>query len=252
MTMQSRKLARPPIVEAVLDIDCDLPPKTNIRDLEETARERFRGQYPKFKTRHLFEHELQAKADEPPQTKTRRGIQGYMFLQEDEKQLVQVRAQGYSFNRLAPYTELDDYLPEVERTWAIFLELAQPVQVTAIRLRYINRINLPFREGKVELDEYLKLGPRLPDEERLTFKGFLNQYVAGEVETGNEVKAILTSQKPEGDKLPIIFDITAAQGKALTPGNWKDILAAIQSLRNLKNDVFFKTLKGERCLTLFQ
>jgi len=252
MTTSGRKLANPPIVEAVLDIDCDLPPKTEIRALEEPARERFRGEYPKFKTRHLFEHEVQAKGDEPPQTQTRQDIQGYMFLHDDEKQLVQVRAQGYSFNRLAPYATLDDYLAEVKRTWSIFKELVQPVQVTTIRLRYINKINLPFIGGKVELDEYLKLGPRLPDEDRLTFKGFLNQYVAAEAGTGNEVKTILTSQKPEGEKLPIIFDITVTQSAALTPDNWEDILEAIQSLRGLKNEVFFKTLKEQECLELFQ
>jgi len=250
--MSSQKLNKPPIVEAVLDINCDLPPTMDIKLLEEPARERFMGQYPEFRTRHVWEHEFQARAVEIAQTNTRRDFQGYMFLQEDGKQLVQVRGQGYSFNRLAPYTTLDDYLLEVERTWRLYAELLQPVQVTTIQLRYINKINLPLMGDKVELDEYLKLGPRLPDEERLNFKGFLNQYVAGEIETGNEVKTILTSQKPEGATLPIIFDITAAKDVALNSDDWNGILQTIQSLRRLKNYVFFNTLKEERCLPLFQ
>ena len=50
----------------------------------------------------------------------KRAIQSLQFLHEDEKQLVQVMAQGFSFNRLAPYTSLDDYLPVIQRTWELF------------------------------------------------------------------------------------------------------------------------------------
>ena len=72
---------------------------------------------------------------------------------------MQVRAQGFSFNRLAPYSGLDDYLPEIERTWSLYVDLASPVQIRAIRLRYINRILLPLAANTVDLDEYLKIGP---------------------------------------------------------------------------------------------
>ena len=44
---------------------------------------------------------------------------------------------------------LDEYLPEIERTWRFFVELASPVQVRRIRLRYINRILLPLASGGV-------------------------------------------------------------------------------------------------------
>lgn len=252
MAISNRKVPKPPIVEAVVDIDCDLPPKTDIRSLETPARERFSSEYPEVKTRLLLEDEFQTKDDERPQAKTRRDVQGYMFLQEDGKQLVQVRGEGYSFNRLAPYSSLDDYISEIRRTWTLYLEVARPVQVTTIRLRYINKINLPVGGDKVDLDDYLKLGPRLPDEEQLMLKGFLIQYAAGETGTGNEVKTILTSQNPEGAKLPIILDITASHGIRLNPEDWDGILVAIQSLRKLKNKVFWKTLKEEKCLPLFQ
>ena len=251
MTTTGRKLANPPIMEAVLDLDCDLQPTMAIESILEPAKERYDGDYPKFKTRYLLEHEFRADGDAPPQTSTRRGIQGYMFLQKDEKQLVQVRVQGFSFNRLAPYSSLDDYYSEIQRTWSLFVELAKPVQVTSIRLRYINRIPVALSGGLLELDEYLKLGPRLPNEERLTLTGFLNQYLAVEKDTGYEVKAILTSQKPEGGELPIILDITAATGASVAPTDWDRILATIESLRNLKNEVFYNTLR-EKCLQLFQ
>lgn len=66
------------------------------------------------------------------------------FLKNDEKQLVQIRPQGYSFNRLAPYGGFDEYLPEIERAWRLFVDIVMPLQVKLIRLRYINRFLLPM------------------------------------------------------------------------------------------------------------
>ena len=250
-TRRVRKLARPPIIEAVVDIDCDLSPSLKIHSLEKSAKELFRDKYPKFRTRHAWKHEFEMKAAAPPKTAIHQSIDGFHFLQNDEKQLVQVRSRGFSFNRLEPYGSLDDYLPEIERTWELFLSLAQPVQVIAVRLRYINRINLELVDGRVELDEYLKLGPRLPDEERLSFRGFLNQYVAVDEETGHQVRTILTTQKLDNNMLPIIFDITAESGVVAEPNDWTLIRTTILSLRELKNRVFYNTLE-EKCLQLFQ
>jgi uncharacterized protein (TIGR04255 family) len=251
MTGPTSKLNRPPIVEAVVDIDCDLPPILEIEALEKPARDCFRVEYPDFQTRFMFEHVFEAKGDAPPRTSTRREIGGYLFKHEDGKQLVQVRAQGFSFNRLAPYSTLDDYLPEVERTWKMFVKLAAPVQVRGIRLRYINRLPIPAVEGRVELNDFLKVGPRLSDERSLALVGFLNQNSAVETKTGNEVKTILTLRKPERDIVPIIFDITAGNGESAQPEDWPQILSRLQALRDLKNRVFFDTLT-EKCLQLFR
>lgn len=251
MATPDQQLPKAPIVEAILDIDCDLPPDVTIESLEKPARDSFRDAYPKFRIRHELQHHFEVKGDQGHKSSTSQDISGYMFLHEDEKQLVQVRAQGFSFNRLAPYSTLDDYMPEIERTWHSFAEFTKPIKVTRVRLRYINRINLPLGQESLDLDEYLKLGPRLPDEQGLLLKGFLNQYQAIDKQSGHEVKAILTAQKPEQDILPIIFDVTTASGSSLNPKEWGEIMASIQSLRQLKNDIFYKTLE-QKCLQLFK
>jgi uncharacterized protein (TIGR04255 family) len=246
-----RPLAHAPIVEAVLDLDCVMPPGLDVTTLEAPARDAFADRYPKVRTLYLEEAQIEQRADAPPQVTARRGIQGYQFWQDDEKQLVQVRAQGFSFNRLAPYTSLDDYLPEIGRTWRLFVGLASPVEVQLVRLRYINRILLPMADGRVELNDYLKIGPRLPDEERLALLQFLNQHLAAERGTGNQVNVILTSQPLENSMLPIIFDIAASRAEAAAPEDWNTLLTRIQSLRDLKNRVFRDSLTAQ-CIGLFQ
>jgi len=245
------KLPNAPIVEAVLDIGCDMPPAFDLTALEGPSRDLFLDRYPKLRTQFIQETKIETQPDAKPQMSVRRGIQALHFLHADEKQLVQVRAQGFSFNRLAPYTSLDDYLPEIERTWHLFVGLASPAQIRLVQLRYINRILLPTVAGLVQLDDYLKIGPRLPDEEKLTLVGFLNQQALAEADTGNQANIVLTAQPEESDRLPIILDIRVVSAGTAEPADWPWILAKIRSLRALKNRIFRSTLT-ERCVNLFQ
>lgn len=243
-------LANPPIIEAVVDIDCDLPPAQDLGALEVPARNALQDRYPKFRAKFVQEHKVQAPADTSLTLSVRRGLQALQFIEDDERQLVQIRATGFSFNRLAPYTSLDDYLPEIQRTWEIFVALASPLLLRQIHLRYINRIVLPLQERQVNLDDYLKTAPRLPDEERLRTLRFLDQHVVLDTESGNSVNIILASQPPEGEKQPVILDIEAVAETSGEPKDWRSIVAVVQSLRSLKNHVFQRTLT-EECLKLF-
>ncbi len=248
------KLRNPPIVEAVFDVDCDLPPGLDLTSLEGPSRALFADVYPKFQTQLMQGLNIEAVKDGQPSVTASTAVQSLLFRHDDEKQLVQVRAQGFSFNRLAPYTSLDDYLPEIERTWRLYVQLVSPVKVRAIRLRYINRILLPMTattEKAVDLDEYFKIGPRLPDEEGLILSGFLSQQAAIEKDTGLHINWVLTSQGAIDEKLAIILDITVASTIAAAPADWPKMRRSIDALRNLKNRAFENTLT-RKCIALFQ
>lgn len=251
MTHSQFKLANPPIVEAVLDIECDLPPGQQLSALEGPARDCFRDRYPKVKTQFVQEHQIASKPGEPPNVSVRHSTEAFRFLQEDGKQLVQVRVSGFSFNRLAPYTGLDDYLPEIERTWRLYLALASPIQIRLIRLRYINRIFLPVAPVRLQLDDYLRLGPQMPEEETFALLSFFNQHTAVENGTGHLVNVVLTAQAPKGDKYSVTFDNCVVAQESNDPQNWPWILAKVQALRALKNRIFRGTLT-EKCLDLFR
>ncbi|HEY7298291.1 MAG TPA: TIGR04255 family protein [Xanthobacteraceae bacterium] len=246
-----RQLRNPPIVEAVLDVDCDLPPGFDIASLEEPARARFQDRYPKSRKQLLQEFKIETGADPLPKMSARPAIQAYRFLQDDERQLVQVRSQGFSLNRLAPYTTLDDYLPEIERAWGLYVNLVSPVQIRVIRLRYINRILVPMTAGQIDLDEFFKIGPRVPDEEKLMLSGFLEQQASIEKGTGYQVNLVLTAQSPAEQKLPVILDITVASTDVLEAADWASMLPILQSLRSLKNRIFANSLTS-KCIELFQ
>jgi uncharacterized protein (TIGR04255 family) len=245
------QLRNPPIVEAVFDVDCDLPPGFDLTALEARSRAQFADQYPKFRTQFLQELQIEAIGDAQPKISGRSAVQAFQCLHADEKQLVQVRPQGFSFNRLAPYSNLDDYLSEIARTWRLYVELVSPVQIRVIRLRYINRILVPLTANAVDLDEFLKNAPRLPDEDSLALSGFFSQQAAVEKGTGHQVNLVLTTQPPVSEKLPVILDITVASQSTADPADWPKVMPVIGSLRILKNRIFFNTLT-DKCIELFQ
>lgn len=241
-----------PIVEAVVDIDCDMPTRVDVDALDTAARAALADRYPIARRRMLSEHQISSTPDGGPLAVTsKQALASLQYCSPDEKQLIQFRPGGYSFNRLAPYSSLDDYLAEIERTWRLFVDTAKPVVCRAVRLRYINRIELPMTEGRVDIDEYLKLAPRLADEARLTFVGFFNHHSVLEAATGNQANIVFATQAATKDSLPILFDIEAVREVAGEPADWQAISGRIQSLRALKNLVFRNSLT-EKCLNLFR
>jgi uncharacterized protein (TIGR04255 family) len=247
------RLKNPPIIEAVVDIDCDLPPTFALPKLEAAAKERLGSLYPTVRRQTMHEQKVVQKGGLVSEISMRDGLKALQFATKDGKQVVQFRESGYAFNRLAPYTTLDDYLPEIERTWKLFVDLANPIQIKRIRVRNINRISVPLRDGELPLDEYFALSPRLPEDENLQLLGFLRQHTAIERHTGNRVMIVLTNQPhTEMDReVPVIFDITAARSERTLPEDWDKILNQIGSLRDLKDRIFRKTLT-DSCLNLFQ
>lgn len=239
------KFKYPPIIEAVLDIDCGFESPFDLKSIESKAKKALAKSYPKMRPIVVQDHRFAQN-----EYSIKSGLAAFQFLKNDEKQLLQFRTEGFSFNRLAPYSTLDDYLPQIKRNWEIYRKLANPSQIKAIRLRYINRILLPLGAGKIGLDGYLKNAPQTADPKRLELLGFLNQYIAVDMETGNQVHSVITLQPVDDDKLPLIFDNGVVAPMAEDPDNWTQIRKKILELRELKNHVFERTLT-KKCLNLF-
>jgi len=252
MNEQTNELKKPPIVEAVLDVDCDMPMNFSLEDNIPSVCELFKDRYSDAKKTYVQHHEIKRESGKDVEVlASSPKVQAIQLRQDDGQQLVQARSQGYSFNRLAPYISLDDYLPEIERTWLLFQNELKPLQVQRVRLRFINRILLPLdANGFLDLDDYLKVGPGLPDDQRMDFTDFLNQHHAVEKNTGNQAKITLATQPSIKTHLPIIFDIETFRQVSFEP-RWGDISEVITSLRSLKNHIFWNTLT-DKCIDLFK
>jgi uncharacterized protein (TIGR04255 family) len=246
--MDALKLKDAPIIEAVIDIECDLPPQFNLEAIAEKAAAVF-GDYPDLKHQFMEQYEIKTRLNEPSDySRQQRVLSALQFRKKDGKQLIQFRSQGFSFNRLAPYGSLDEYLPEIKRTWSLYASLVQPRNIRSILLRYVNKILLPIGPDPIILSEYFNIST-FPAE-KLSVIGFFNQIAVVDPETENIANVILTGLPVEGNKAPIVLDISATW-KGTLPIDEKQLMEKIASLRVLKNAVFGRILT-RKCLSLYQ
>ena len=177
----SLDLKNAPIIEAVIEFHCELPPGQDRSGWETALNQRFVAEYPQCQAQHLQEVQFQVGigGDVPAAKAVRQGVHGFRHLSADGKQLVQCRIDGFFFNRLSPYTSFDNYLPEALRCWDLYREVAEPVIVRQVCLRYINRLLLPLTEGQLSLGKYLKNPPVMAtpaDGEPFSFVEFVHQH----------------------------------------------------------------------------
>jgi uncharacterized protein (TIGR04255 family) len=246
------RLKQAPIVEAVFDLFCGMPDGFDIQKIAATAGDLLKTKYPKVKQSLMLEQSFTHQPGKEPAISSKSTLRGFQFFSADDKQIVQFRSDGFSFNRLAPYTVFDDYLPEIRASWEIFCKLCKPIIVTRISLRNVNQILTKVVDGKVQFENYLKICPHLPDEENLTFTGFLNNHQALEPSTGIRVNITLTTQTKIADgDLPLILDIEAFK-TVIYPSDSSAIWDTdLPSIRSLKDKAFKNTL-SEQCLKSYQ
>jgi len=177
----------------------------------------------------------------PQITTTAGGPTGYIFRSADNKQAVQALRQGFTFSRFKPYEDWERFSREARDLWSRYATLTKPEKVTRIGLRYINRLDLPlpFNDFKEYLLTVPEIAPGLPQ----GLASFFFRVVIP-VEKA-EAFAIITETIVEGEEskgvVPVILDIDVFRMGAF-PIVADKVWPAFDRLRELKNDLFFKTL----------
>jgi len=163
---------------------------------------------------------------------------GLWLKSEDEKTIAQFRPDGFTLNRLKPYTSWDLISVEALRLWAVYLDLAKPQAVTRLALRYINHLNLP---GPVaDLAEYIVEAPRLPGTTPgviTTFRSHLTLEYPESQMKANVNRVLETSIETSGPS--ILFDIDVYRPGPIDPRGGV-LPEALLRLRDYKNRIFFE------------
>lgn len=158
--MQSRQLySRTPITEAVIEFRAKLPEEVKLDTLAQIGFE-IRSDYPMREEMFVISGSMTV-GDTVGATASQTQI-GYRFFSDDQKQILQVRLDGFSFSRLAPYERWETFRNEAKRLWSIYQSLANPQTLTRLAVRYINRLDLPLPIK--DLKDYLRIVPEIsPD-----------------------------------------------------------------------------------------
>ncbi len=233
-----------PIEEAIVDIRvkarADFDPSIFL-GLQSTLADR----YPDMRKHHLQQASFQLKAQSQPTLESKDlGLNGVFFRTSDGRQIAQFRVDGFTFNKLKPYSGWEEVQPEAMALWRRYDQVALPPEVTRIALRYINRFEMP--EGVRDFDDILAAGPRIPRALPQTIGGFsIRTTIVDETTNLHATVSQMLEPTPPMEPLGIILDIDVFHqiDRADTDGKNDSYLhAKLELLHEFKNRIFFNYL----------
>ncbi|MBX3112541.1 MAG: TIGR04255 family protein [Fimbriimonadaceae bacterium] len=246
MTTKPIKLARAPIVEAVVDFNCELDPDFSLASVQGEALRTFSASYPTEERQWVQEFRVQKDPDGTSHSSSA-ALNALQYRSHDGKQIVQVRRQGFAFNRLAPYESLDAYLPEMKSRWEDYQSMINVVIVRQVALRYINHIVLPITGDTWETSDYFKVSSSNVWGDTVLITDFLSRYAGSSSKYQARCQVSLAPLTPQG----VVLDIGVVSDVSLEPTQWPQLLETIQTLRSFKNELFMGAMT-DKCLQLFQ
>lgn len=246
---RARYLPNAPITEAIVDFRVSLPRDFLPNRLKE-ASELLKEEYPRIDERKGYETRVEFSDGPPGEPRTRDvGFQGIWLKTEDEKTVAQFRVDGFTFNRLKPYTRWEQVLPEALRLWGVYVELANPQGVTRLALRYINHMTFPVPEPRLE--DYIVNCPRVPPTVPQILSSFSTRVVLENPERrtrANVIQALEVGVETAAPSLLFDIDVFRTDELEMNPTVVRKVFG---DLREYKNDIFFGSLT-ERFVEVFE
>ena len=240
-----RHLNNAPIIEALVDFRVSLPKESTIEQLSGLAAE-VGDRYPIVETIHKFEASLtfEANAQKPVDAQTVPPTPaGFAFRSDDRRNVAQFTLDGFTYNRLHPYTSWEELEPEVVRLWRLYERFAAPQSCSRIATRYINRIEIPL---PTELSQILMAPPKLPRGLPESLTAFITRVIIQE-ETNNCSASVTQASQAHlnPERATVILDIEAYRQDDLGLLH-RNVEDSLRVLHDMKNRVFFGSLTDEQ------
>lgn len=238
-----------PITEALLDIRVQLPPQIDLDKLN-TFHNFIKERFPQKEDRIFVQTGIEVSPKGLASLASSSKHDGYLFRSTIENKVVQARLDGFTFNKLKPYKNWESLRTEARELWNIYsAEIAHPIKVLRIALRYINKIEIPM--PMKEFKEYILTIPEVaPNIPQALFHFFMQLVIPNpEIEA---IAVITQTIEPvtQNPKIPLIFDIEVFKERDYVD-NKEEIWNDFEKLRIFKNEIFFNSIT-DRAKELFK
>jgi uncharacterized protein (TIGR04255 family) len=228
-----------PITEALLDIRVELQKPLALSKLEQ-YHDKIKERFPEKQQRIAFKADIKLAPGGSSTAIPTSVPDGYLFRSLSSNKIVQARLDGFTFNKLKPYENWQAFKLEAQELWNLYYQIASPIKITRLALRYINRIDIPlpfntFKDFVLTLPE---VSPTLPQ----ALSGFFMQLAIPDPDI--EANAIINEtieNVTNNQRLPLIFDIDVSREVNLVD-NKPEMWATFDQLRDFKNRIFFNSI----------
>jgi uncharacterized protein (TIGR04255 family) len=151
---------RPPITEAVIGINFEAP--LDEKELEK-GNSKFLKQYPRHQLLQNVSLKVAVNQEGHANADGTRIAKGHRRTNDDVNELLVLRHSEFIVSQLAPYPGWDSFAKRFVRDWKIWKRLVGYRAISRVGVRFINRLDIPLKEGGIEHEKYLKVFPALPD-----------------------------------------------------------------------------------------
>lgn len=237
---KKRHLANAPITEAIIDFKAKLPLDFKVEQFS-ILKEKLSDRYPILEGHKEIQTGMEIKDGiQVAQFTKDMGLQGFFFKSADKCNVAQFRVNGFTFNRLKPYTSWDEVFKEASELWGIYVETASPELITRIAVRYINHLKLPL--PMTEISQYLTAPPPIPDDIPKNVISFLTRVVVDDPKLGLMANIIQVLEKSvDPHYAMVIIDIDVYKQDEFKIDD-EQIWSIFKKLRNMKNTIFFNSI----------
>jgi uncharacterized protein (TIGR04255 family) len=233
------RLARAPIVEAVIHWQARAQKAFDSTSLDAVLAERL----PRYTLREPL-HQLKLMAmisaeEDASVVKHDRGWEGIRLKSAVGPYIAQFKRDGLLFSRTQGYDHWEPFLLAAKEAWQVYVDLAAPVEIQRLGVRFINHLPSATPEN---LGEVLREPPTCPS--NLPLKEFVYQSTFNVPGAPFDVRVIKVMQPTMPDIQPssgLFLDIDVFSTKAI-PNEPEAIDDTLGQMRWLKNKVFFALL----------
>lgn len=235
MTRQGH-LKRAPIVEAILDFRVSGDDEVSADQLDQIAE----SLAPAFPVRNPINTlVVEIRQEEGGKQSVSPHFNGYLLKDQASKFNCQVRLDGMSVSKIAPYTTWEELFDCLRACAQPYLEITGCSAISRVAARYINRIELP-PNPLVDFDHYFTISPRTPVDFTEVLREFSTRTVLHIDETCFAIQQLKYS-KPDASGFPVLLDIDVIRNERL-PTDWHKLKEYFQELRVKKNQIFFGSI----------
>jgi uncharacterized protein (TIGR04255 family) len=241
--------ANPPAVEVLFNIRAAVAGDFDAKLFLEPVKERFGDELSEHKEFKTFVGQFQFKGDGTAGHDLSGNMTGYRFNSADGRFLAHYLKQGLTLNFLPHYVGFSTAMEKLKDHWKLYSELVGGVPVTALSLRYIDRIDIPRDGDTLDLDRYFTIVPRIPDGLR-AHSSYL-QYWLDDGESDVRTKVVWSSID---DDRTDVWSFALDTETILDPADvssTEDIWDAFDRMHDLCKHVFNDILT-DKCKSLFQ
>lgn len=155
-----RLYENPPLVEVLCEFQLE-PSQPWDWTIPGLVYDKVKKEFPKKKQQNVIEMEARVEQNELMPSIKKGGVTRLQFLREDETALIQVGPNLLAVNHLRPYPTWGRFQKMIKSSLAVYREVAYPKALKRIGLRYINRLEIP--EAEVRIEDYILAVPQIPE-----------------------------------------------------------------------------------------